>query len=88
MRLHLSEMKLEKVDNHHGMINAGNIQCTRMDDHDLGNFANTEKNLNLYYQGDFDGSTDADGRSRVNELCPDLETTNIVTSIQNVYYEI
>ena len=81
-------MRLDEYDKHYGVSDAANSQCVKKLDGGIENFPNVGKNVNPYYEGDFDASTDDDGRSKVNDLCPNLNNTKIVKSINNVYYEL
>ena len=43
---------------------------------------------NPYYEGDLDVLAQGNDRSRINTLCPDTSDVDIVTSSQNIYYEL
>ena len=63
-------------------------QTFRTNDRRIENLPNPQAIQNPYYDGNFESSMQANGRSRTNEMDPNLNHTSIITSSQNVYYEI
>ena len=82
---------LVEIEKHHGskkVVEDRIDQTFRKNDHRIENFPNPQTIQNPYYDGTFESSLQANGRSRKNEMDPDLNQTSIVTSTQNVCYEI
>ena len=82
---------LVEIEKHHGskkVVEDRIDQTFRKNDRRIESFPNSQTIQNPYYDGTFESSLQANARSRKNEMDPDLNQTSIVTSTQNVCYEI
>ena len=81
-------LAVEEDDNYDG-INDG--EFTQFNENPTQRFANLLDDGNIqnpYYEGAIDLPTQENYQSNVNQPIPDFNDTAVVTSSQNVYYEL
>ena len=90
--IHLSFLEIETEDDDH-YNGVDEVELTesageKNDSRGTENPPNERNAQNPYYEGDFDLCAQGNDRSRTDIVNPDLNDTQIITSTQNVYYEL
>ena len=78
----------EEDANYDGIDDTIPFQLTEKSNERFANKINEGNIQNPYYEGDLDVLAQGNDRSRINTLCPDTSDVDIVTSSQNIYYQL
>lgn len=84
----MDDLELKEEDNYDGVEDVELNKDTGKDEGSIGNLPKVQNAQNPYYEGDFELSAMNNEASRKNPIYPDLNDTAIVTSTQNIYYEL
>ena len=78
----------EEDANYDGIDDTIPFQLTEKSNERFANKINEGNIQNPYYEGDLDVLAQGNDRSRINTLYPNTSDVDIVTSSQNIYYEL
>ena len=78
----------EDDGNYDGIYDTESAQVTEKPNQHFTNLLDHGNTQNPYYEGDIDLLTQENDRSNKNHPIPDFKDTAVITSSQNIYYEL
>ena len=86
--MYVNFLGVEEDSNYDGMNDADFTKFTDKPNQRFTNLLDDGNIQNPYYEGDLDLLTQENNQSNLNQAIPDFNDTAVVTSSQNIYYQL